>query len=315
MGQKSNTLTLRTNKEYLNSRTLNSKEFWESAEFINTFKRSLEKKGVTVTYSNFNTVAKTSYLSLDLFYKTHKLLKYKKKSKNLRPNTKKAKIKKPFFKKPFFKKPIQIKKKASKKKVNPKLDKKTTKKLKRIKAKILLKKNQKYNIIKTIFKHLIKNELIILKLKLLNKKIDRKIAPMLLDSLTSFKRQLFSRRFNLFFDFLKLSSLFIKREINLNAYAIILGTVFKFLPKRSHSKFFVFVKKLLYKLLAAPQTQLKGIKIIINGKLKGKLRSSTFTMSVGKLDSQTIASKMEFSRVHINTLYGCFGLKLWANYK
>lgn len=309
MGQKSNTLTLRTNKEYLNSRTLNSKEFWESAEFINTFKRSLEKKGVTVTYSNFNTVAKTSYLSLDLFYKTQKLLKYRKKTRRLRGKTKDNQKKK------FFKKPLVKKIKKGKKKLNSKFTKVTSKKVKRIKTKLLLKNKQKFNAVKNIFKHLIKNELVILKLKLLNKKIDRKITPFLLEELSSFKRQLFSRRFNLFFDFLKLSALFIRREINLNAYTIILGTIFKFLPKRSHSKFFIFAKKLLNKLISLPQTKIKGIKIMINGKIKGKLRSSSWAMSVGKIESQKISAKMEFSKVHINTLYGCFGLKMWANYK
>lgn len=309
MGQKSNTLTLRTNKEYLNSRTLNSKEFWESAEFINTFKRSLEKKGVTVTYSNFNTVAKTSYLSLDLFYKTQKLLKYRKKTRKLRGKTQKNP------KKQIFKKQLSKKVKQSKKNLNSKIIKEEPKKIKRIKAKILLKNKQKFNAVKTIFKHLIKNELVILKLKLLNKKIDRKITPILLDGLTSFKRQLFSRRFNLFFDFLKLSALFIRREINLNAYTIILGTVFKFLPKKSHGKFFTFTQKLLYMLISLPQTRVKGIKVAINGKIKGKLRSSSWAMSVGKIESQKISAKMEFSKVHINTLYGCFGLKMWANYK
>ena len=109
MGQKSNTLTLRTNKENLNSRTLNSKEFWESAEFINTFKRSLEKKGVTVTYSNFNSVAKTSYLSLDLFYKTQKLLKYRKKTRKLRFKYQRYAQKKQIFKKELPKKTINTK--------------------------------------------------------------------------------------------------------------------------------------------------------------------------------------------------------------
>lgn len=314
MGQKSNTLTLRTNKEYLNSRTLNSKEFWESAEFINTFKRSLEKKGVIVTYSNFNTVAKTSYLSLDLFYKTHKLLKYKKRSRNKikAKNRKNLKIQKnQKFKKHLSKKNFSNKAKKNKNNKNITIPKK----VKRIKAKFILKNKKKYNVVKNIFKHLVKNELVILKLKLLNKKIDRKITPILLDGLTSFKRQLFSRRFNLFFDFVKLSSLFIKREINLNAYTTILGTIFKFLPKRSHGKFFNFTKKLLNKLISLPQTKIKGIKVMINGKLKGKLRSSSFALSVGKIESQKISAKMEFSRVHINTLYGCFGLKMWANYK
>jgi hypothetical protein len=50
MGQKSNTLTLRNYKENLNLLTSNSKEFQNSLEFLNVFKRSLEKKGVILTF-------------------------------------------------------------------------------------------------------------------------------------------------------------------------------------------------------------------------------------------------------------------------
>lgn len=340
MGQKSNTLTLRTHKEYLNSRKLSLKEFWDSAEFVNTFKRSLEKKGVTVTYSNFNTVAKTSYLALDLFYKTHKLLKYKKKmrkskgkvtknnknSKNFRNNRNNRNTKKNIVnkKKFFWKAYLQRKKtviKYNKKRVN--ITKRLnlavynvhTKKIRRIKRKLLIKNKQKSNAVKTIFKHLIKNELIILKLKLLNRKLDRRITSRIHEHLMPFKKKLFSRRFNLYFDFIKLSALFMNRRINLNAYATVLGTIFKFLPKYSHSKFFIFTQKVLHKLLSMPTSKLKGIKVKINGKLKGKLRASSITMSVGKIEAQTIAAKVEFSTVHIHTLYGCFGLKMWANYK
>ena len=372
MGQKSNVLTIKTNNEYLNSRTLNSKEFWESAEFIDTFKRSLEKKGVTVTYSKFNSVAKTSYLSLDLFYKTQKLLKYKKKAirkflKNKKNINKTGKINKTRnrnvnkdrnvnkkMKIRMAKNPTKLLKnmqrnslttqeqgttekeialirrlgrkkfsrflkpsnKTNKKNKNGKNNKKqATKKQKRMKRKIILKNKRKFNIMKSIFKHLIKNELVVLKLRLLNKKSDKNIKAHLLNNLEKFKRRLFSRRFNLFFDIVKLSDLFMRKKINLNAYTIALGTVFKFLPKNSHGIFFGFTKKLLNSLMALPGSKLKGIKVNINGKLKGKLRSSSFTMSVGKIDSQKISADTGFSKVHIHTLYGCFGLKMWVNYK
>lgn len=299
MGQKANILTLKTNKEHLNSCTLNSKHFWESTEFIDTFKRSLDKKGIIVTYSNFNTVAKTSYLTLDLFYRTRKLLKYKKKLKTIRGNQPKKKIINKIFKN----------------KDSQNIDKSATKKIKRIKIKILNKKKQKYNKLRSIFKNLVKTDLVILKLKLLNKKIDKKIAPVLLEYFKSFKKQLFSRRLTLFFDFIKLSTLFIKKEINVNAYTVILGTIFKFLPKQLHNKFFMFLKKLLNKLISIPQTKIKGVKVEMNGKLKGKLRADSFSLSIGKIDSQKVSADMNFSKMHINTLYGCFGLKLWVNYK
>ena len=81
MGQKANLLTLRTHKENLNSRSLNPKEFLNSNEFLKNLKKSLDKKGIIVTFSTLNTNANTSYLTLGTFYKTHKLMKYRKKLK------------------------------------------------------------------------------------------------------------------------------------------------------------------------------------------------------------------------------------------
>lgn len=124
---------------------------------------------------------------------------------------------------------------------------------------------------------------------------------------------LFSRRFNLYFDFLKMTSLLIAKKININSYNIVLGTIFKFLTKKSHSKFFIFIKKLAYLLISS--STIEGIKINISGKLKGKLRAKPFKMAIGKISTQTIASDLGFSKVHIHTLYGCFGLKTWIKYK
>ena len=58
-----------------------------------------------------------------------------------------------------------------------------------------------------------------------------------------------------------------------------------------------------------------GLKFLVAGKLKGKLRAKSFKLEIGKIGIQTITSDIDFSKVHINTLYGCFGLKTWIKYK
>jgi hypothetical protein len=78
MGQKSNTLTLRRNQENLNLQSANTKEFQNSLEFLNTLKRSLEKKGVILTFYNLSVKQNSIFLKLTTFYKTQKILKYKK---------------------------------------------------------------------------------------------------------------------------------------------------------------------------------------------------------------------------------------------
>jgi hypothetical protein len=252
LGQGSNSLTLRKNKEELNGQFLHLKEYLETVEYTKVLKRSLIKKGITITFSNFNIKYKTTSFYLNLFYGTKTLLNYKKR------------LKKKYIKK------------------------------------------QKNNIFKN---SLIKNKLILLNFKLMNKNINKKISINLNENFKRFKNKLFSRRFNLFFDFIKMSSLFIQKKINSETYLIIIGNIFKILPKRMHSQFFFFLKKLIPTLISNKESEIKGLKLRINGKLKGKLRSSSYTISKGKIETQTLSSNIDFSKQPIFTMYGCFGFK------
>lgn len=267
MGQKSNTLTLRTYKERLDLRSTNSKETLDLIESINVLKRSFDKKGIIIAYHTINTMSQTCYLTLNVFYKTERLLKFR---KIIRLSLKK------------------------------------------------LKKNAKKNKILTtqLFNKTFANKLLILNMVLLNKSINKKILKFLYNDFKSFKNMLFSRRFNLFIDFLKLTSLFVEQKIDIKVYLPVLGRIFKILPKRMHSKFFFFLKHLIKVLIDKTNidTKVKGVHVVINGKLKGKLRSSTLKMLVGKIGTQTISSKIDFSKLHVFTMYGTFGFKMWVNY-
>jgi len=303
MGQKSNTLTLRKYKDNSTSFASNSKAFLNSNEYITTLKRSLENKGVALTSHFFESRANTFNLSLDLFFKTKKLLKYKKKLTGEKISRKKffyrRKIRRNLKKKSFLAKPQQQKKTKKKK---------TYKIQKGIQNIETIEKKAKFvNFFKNLSKNLPTNNLLVHNFKLLNREISRRAIIIIHKNLNYFKRVLFSRRFNLYFDFLKMTALLISKKININVYNTILGTIFKFLTKKSHSKFFSFLKKLSYLLIKS--STIEGIKMSINGKLKGKLRAKSFKMAVGKIGTQTISSEVDFSKVHIHTLYGCFGLK------
>ena len=139
MGQKSNSITLR--KENLNSTSLSTKEFIDSYEFLNTLKRSLDKKGIIITFSTLNTNANTSYLTLNTFFKTHKLMKYRKRKKN------------------YFKQ-LSIKKKNDK-----------NKDLKKEKKKLLTIKR---NVITSLFSKMIKHKILVLNITLLNIHLEKK---------------------------------------------------------------------------------------------------------------------------------------------
>lgn len=62
------------------------------------------------------------------------------------------------------------------------------------------------------------------------------------------------------------------------------------------------------------KNSIKGLKLVISGKLKGKPRSSSTLLLVGNISSQTLDSKIDFSKTHVYTIYGVFGLKLWVSY-
>lgn len=58
------------------------------------------------------------------------------------------------------------------------------------------------------------------------------------------------------------------------------------------------------------KTTLKGIKFILNGKLKGKTRSSTNLLRIGIIPTQSISKNIKYFNAHAYTIYGAFGFKL-----
>jgi|TARA_B110000093_G_C12907169_1_gene383032 hypothetical protein len=155
--------------------------------------------------------------------------------------------------------------------------------------------------------------------KNLNRHLDKKNLTFLYKKFKRFVGVIFSRRFNLFIDFLKITDLFVQQKITATPYLFLLGQIFKVLPKRKHNRFLVFLK-LLFQIiikskLLSNSNNLEGIKFIVKGKLKGKTRSSSSCIQVGSVPVQSIAKNIEFSKLHVYTLYGSFGFKLWIHRK
>jgi len=133
--------------------------------------------------------------------------------------------------------------------------------------------------------------------------------------------KLFPRRFKFFLDFIQISVLFLKQKIQANFLIKIFAEIFRILQKKMHSKFFNFISK-YFKLLISESGSsfnklkknfnLKGIKIAINGKLKGKPRSSNYIHTAGSVPIQTINYNIEYAKTHAFTIYGVFGIKLWV---
>jgi hypothetical protein len=128
----------------------------------------------------------------------------------------------------------------------------------------------------------------------------------------------FNRRFNLFIDFVKINSLFLHSYVSTKVYLYLLGQIFRILPKSKHGRFLVFLKLIFKNLILASKDFegknkkcILGIKLIVSGKIKGKPRSSTTCIQVGSVPSQSLDKDVDFSKLHVYTLYGVFGFKIW----
>lgn len=153
------------------------------------------------------------------------------------------------------------------------------------------------------------------KINILNKLLLKRILVDYYKNSIKWKYALFPRSESLFYDFVKILNLIEKRLIEPRVLLHILGLVFKTLHKRKHARFLRFVKEAFKKSIERKTSMIKGVKFILSGRLKGKPRSSITKFQTGRLILNEVDAIMVNSQLHIYTLYGAFGMKLWINYK
>jgi hypothetical protein len=149
----------------------------------------------------------------------------------------------------------------------------------------------------------------------INKTIDKKVLTNYFKVFRKFSTVLFSRGFNLFIDFLKIVTLVDQNKINPKVFLLVLGQIFRNLTKKKHTKFIFFIKTIFDNLILSESNNVIGIKLVINGRLMGKTRASTVKIERGSLSLNTVNSGCISEKMHVYTLYGAFGFKIWINYK
>lgn len=165
----------------------------------------------------------------------------------------------------------------------------------------------------------LKSNFILLKLNVINKKVNKKLVRFFYSKLKRFPGILFSRRFNFFIDFLKATSLFSERYLSLKAYLSFIGLIFKVLQKKTHGRFLLFLR-VVFDLIVyssrvkrlSSKSDIKGLKFVLNGKIKGKARASSNCSLFGRVPNSTITKDIIFAKFDVYTLYGVFGLKAWV---
>lgn len=273
MGQKGNIFSLRKFNYPTGSLIFNSKLFLYSFNFSNILEKILLKKNIILTgvFSNFTN--NQGFFNFSVFFRTSKLIRYKKKLYN-------------------FSLPLN-----------------------KIKQQTPLLSLNKF--LKQQFK-LFGISIFFITIQTLNKKINKSLVSFFYLKLKQFIKTLFSRRFTLFFDFLKLNSLFCLNFIKAKTYLFVLGQVFKNLQKKKHRIFLDFLeivfKTIVFHMPAVLQNNnsIKGIKFIISGKLGGKARSSTSYLLIGSVPTQSISKNIDFAKIHVYTVYGVYGFKIWV---
>lgn len=254
-----------------NSSRLDINEFLYTYFFLNSLEFLFIKKKVFLTNSNLLLFNNKIFLTLFIFFRVAKIFKFLK-FKKIKSNN-------------FF---------------NPVIKKKS------------------FTFLLNSFKTLKINLLIytVVNLNFFLRKNKKKIC-LLFKSLKRIAVVLFPRRFRFFLDFIQISVLFLKQKISTKFLLKNLVDIFRMLQKKLHAKFLNFVshyfKLLLFesKNLFFNKFNLKGLKFIIAGKLKGKPRSTKYIFTTGRVPIQTMDCIIDYAKDHAFTIYGVFGFKLW----
>ena len=165
---------------------------------------------------------------------------------------------------------------------------------------------------------ILRNNLISLKLDNINQQVNSLLVKFIYHKIGRFSGVLFSRRFTLLIDFIKICSLFSEGKVSNKVFLLLLGQIFRVLPKRKHNRFLFFLKYLFQILVDNKETKkvssisnIIGIKFIVNGKLQGKTRADSSCIQVGAVPAQTLDKNIDYSMLHVYTLYGAFGFRMW----
>jgi len=88
--------------------------------------------------------------------------------------------------------------------------------------------------------------------------------------------------------------------------------VFQLKKTKRHKFFLSFLNQTLIILLNSSLSQIKGIKIIIKGRLNGVSRAKQKTILIGDVPVQTISAKLDYIQTTTHNSTGSYGIKIWV---
>lgn len=153
----------------------------------------------------------------------------------------------------------------------------------------------------------------IVKFRVLNADLEKIRLRYFFNKLKRFRYSLFNKRYSLFFDMVKVISLISVNKGNLDLFSYLLGVLFRTLHKKKHKLFISFLKHLANCIIDSVKN-LNGIKIVINGKIQGKVRAKTVKIQAGRISITNLGNAPQISKVHVFTVYGAYGIHVLVNY-
>ena len=81
---------------------------------------------------------------------------------------------------------------------------------------------------------------------------------------------------------------------------------------KKHNYFITYLKKVLCHIIDSKIFNLKGVKILINGRVNGLPRSRSLSISAGTICNQTFSKHVDFFLCSSHTLNGTLGIKVWV---
>jgi len=76
--------------------------------------------------------------------------------------------------------------------------------------------------------------------------------------------------------------------------------------------FFSFLNQTLTVLLNSNLSQVKGVKILIRGRLNGAPRAKQKIIIIGDVPVQNISAKLDYSQATAHNSNGSYGVKIWV---
>jgi ribosomal protein S3 len=87
---------------------------------------------------------------------------------------------------------------------------------------------------------------------------------------------------------------------------------FQFKKVKRHKLLLSFLKQILSVLTASSLSKIKGVKIIVKGRLNGVPRAKHKTITIGDVPTQAILAKLDYSQATAHNSNGSYGIKVWV---